>query len=152
MSEPYVRIKRADRDRSKTTLTCGPSRTKQSFKQEADINYIVERWGSVNLGAQNQTRPMYGDFTQVTDFHGAQNQMLQAQEGFATLGARLRERFNNDPGALLDFVDNPENLEEAQALGILPKPAPASAAAIIVPTNTPTVEPTVDEPADPPAD
>jgi len=34
----------------------------------------------------------------------------------------IRERFNNDPGKLLKFIDDPKNLEEGRKLGIFSTP------------------------------
>ena len=41
---------------------------------------------------------------------------------FDNLPSDVRNRFNNNPAQLLDFVADPENKEEAIELGLLPKP------------------------------
>lgn len=105
-------------------LVCPPeSMTQQQFREECDINTIVERFGLTGQMPQNLAMPVSGDFTGVTDFHTAMNVVRQAQEQFLTLPGELRERFGNDPGALVAFLDDDKNRPEAERLGLVNKPA-----------------------------
>lgn len=93
--------------------------TKQSFKEEVDINTIVKRFG---LGYELPSHfrvPEYGDFTNMHDFHGAMNAVRAATENFELLPADVRAKFNNDPGAFVDFATDPENRAEIKKLGLL---------------------------------
>ena len=36
--------------------------------------------------------------------------------------AIIRKRFDNDPYQFLEFMENPENIEEARQLGLAPMP------------------------------
>ncbi|AZL82833.1 internal scaffolding protein [Apis mellifera associated microvirus 14] len=102
-----------------TGLTCPEdSRTKQEFKDEADINKIVERFGLTGELPQNLRMPISGDFTGLGDYHEAMNLVLQAQEEFDKLPAKVRERFGNDAGAFIAWAEREDNLEEAKLLGI----------------------------------
>lgn len=97
--------------------------TQQQFKEDADINTIVARFGISGVMPSDFGMPASVDFTEaVTDYHTALNMVRQADEDFLTLPATIRERFRNDPQALMDFVENPNNLEEARSLK-LAKPA-----------------------------
>lgn len=99
-----------------------PVLTQQQFKKESDINEIVRRFGLTGELPEPWAAPQYGDFTQVTDFHTAQNMVLEAQQEFERLPAELRERFGHDPQALLSFLDDAGNRDEAIALGLIAKP------------------------------
>ena len=95
--------------------------TEQHSAKEVDINQIVKKAKRTGLFPQRTDRPRYGDFVGVTDFHEAQNRLIEAGEDFMKLPSHVRERFKNDPGELLQFINDPDNLEEAQTLGLVPK-------------------------------
>lgn len=104
--------------------------TQQSFKDECNINMIVEKytktgqWGnSLKPGTKV---PMFGDFTAAPDYQECLDRMIAAQADFDSLPSRLRKRFNNDPYELLEFLQNKENKDEAVRLGIIEPAAPAS--------------------------
>lgn len=98
----------------------GRSRTKQSFARDADINNIVARWRDTGLPPHDRNGPgVYADFTSAVAFDEAQVQIQAAQEAFMSLPAHVRSRFNNDPAELIDFVDQVDNLPEAEKLGLL---------------------------------
>jgi len=117
------------------------SRTQQHFKDETDINNILRQFNVTGLLPQKALSPRYGDFTGIGDYHGALNQVIAAEGEFMTLPAQLRARFNNDPQELIEFLNNPENKDEAQKLGLVNKPE-ASA-----PIMESTSEKAGDEPA-----
>lgn len=102
-----------------TGLVCGRSRTQQGFKEECDINTLVERFGLGYQMPENFRRPTYGDFSDVYDFHSAANAIAQARETFESLPAHLRERFANDPGRFVDFCNDPESIPELQRMGLI---------------------------------
>lgn len=101
----------------------GPGRTQQQFRDECDINVIVRRFGVTGaLPVPSARLPSYGDFSQVTDFQTAMNQVLEARAAFMDLPARTRERFANDPGRLLAFLADESNRDEAVRLGLVAAP------------------------------
>lgn len=108
-----------------TTVDCSvePSRTKQSFAQEADINFLMERYirtgefpGVEDLGVR---QPLFGDFSDGVTFQDALERVRAAEESFQELPARVRDRFRNDPGEFLDFIGDDRNREEALKLGLV---------------------------------
>lgn len=105
-----------------------PSLTQQSAKDECDINLIVEnaKRGADISNSLNKKAPMYGDFTGLPSFKDALNVVVKANEMFMSMDAFVRERFGNDPGRLLEFLDNPDNREEAIKLGLLQPPPVAN--------------------------
>lgn len=106
-----------------TGLRCDdPSLTQQQFKEESDINTIVERFGLTGELPNNVRAPMYADFVEAIDFHSAMNAIRQAEESFMAMPADVRARFGNDPGRFVDFVNDDSNRAEAEKLGlVLPK-------------------------------
>lgn len=100
-------------------------RTIQSAKEDSDINVIVRRFGVTGQVRLPNVEPFYGDFSMVEDYQTAMNLMIQAQRSFDQLPSDMRRRFGNDPAQLIDFVQDSNNYEEAEKLGLLrPKEAP----------------------------
>lgn len=97
-------------------------RTQQQFADEVNINTIVRRFGLTGEVPNGIAMPMSADFTAATDFHTAMNLVRQAQESFMELPAATRDRFGNDPGAVLAFLENADNREEAIKLGMIAAP------------------------------
>lgn len=100
-----------------------PSRTKQEFTEECDINYIMKRF--INSGYDPTVLPLpsrpgrYGDFTDMPDsYHAALNYVADTKSEFMKLPAELRSRFDNDPQLFLNFVMDPANSDELIRLGL----------------------------------
>ena len=97
----------------------GESVTKQSFKDESDINILMSRFERTGVPPEIPGRiANFLDVTGFTNYHDAMNQVVRANEAFMCLDAEIRSKFDNDPGKFLDFVDNPENRDECVKLGI----------------------------------
>lgn len=105
----------------------GESMTKQSFKQECDINNIVKKYqkdGAVTHAVKYGGT--YG-FASGQTFQDAMNLCVSAQQMFEDLPSDIRNKFSNDPGQFLDYVQDPANAEEMEELGLVvedPAPAP----------------------------
>lgn len=109
------------------TVNKEPSMTKQSFKDECDINHIINRYDNTGLVAHlNQAQAKYGDVTQVTDYHDAMNIVAAAQQQFMMLNPKIRDHFNNDPAEFLDAANDPDKREELVELGLIPAGADIS--------------------------
>lgn len=123
----------------------GPGRTKQSFKDECDINNIMRRYAVTGVIEHlSQREPQYIDTTGA-EFMDAMLVVAEAKTRFAELPAEIRNRFENDPAKLLDFVHDPENLEESIKWGFIDRDklpqtlmaASSSGQATPTPTGTP---------------
>ena len=106
-----------------------PSMTKQSFKDECDINVILARYENTGmyydpLTTRGSRAPLFDDFTAVPDYMDAQNFVIEAGELFNELPSRIRRRFDNSPSKLLEFLSDPANGDEAISLGLVSAPAP----------------------------
>lgn len=98
------------------------SRAIQSAQEECDINTIVKRFGLTGQLPSNLRAPVFGDFTEVMDFHTAMEAVRKAQEAFDQMPANVRSRFHNDPQEFVAFCSDDGNRVEAEKLGlVLPK-------------------------------
>ena len=96
--------------------------TQQHFKDECDINNILRQFNITGQLPDTPLSPRYGDFTGISDYHTALNQVIAAEHEFMRLPADLRARFENDPAQLIQFLENMDNKDEAIKLGLVNKP------------------------------
>lgn len=102
------------------------SKAKQSFAKECDINTIMARYAKTGvLNFVNKKPAQFGDVT-GWNFRDAMDTVAIARQGFALLPADIRARFGNDPGAFLDFYENPDNEAELVSMGLKAAPPPAA--------------------------
>lgn len=105
---------------NETGLKCeDKSLAQQHMKDECDINVIVERFGVTGSLPVKSIEPSYGDFSGVSDYHTALNKIKAADAEFMALPAKLRAKFDHDPNALLNFLENEANRDEAIELGLI---------------------------------
>lgn len=96
----------------------GKSLTKQSMKDETDINFIINRYQKTgSLEHLREYEGQYGDFISI-DFHAAMNVITEADNMFDTLPSSIRSKFENDPGKFLDYATNPENHDGMVEMGL----------------------------------
>lgn len=110
----------------------GESKTKQSMRDEADINEIVRRANA--FGAEpvvNPKNPIYGDFSNANDYYDCYNRVLDAQEAFLLIDPRARKYCDNDPGKWVEKIFDPREWPKLQELGVLEIQLPEAAAAAI---------------------
>lgn len=108
------------------------SLTQQQFKDECDINHIMQRYRETGFLTDplkpGTARPQFGDFSTAADFMEAQNIIVRARENFEALPSQVRDEFGNDPVRMLAFLENESNYERAVELGLVekrPDPPPA---------------------------
>jgi len=124
----------------------GPSRAKQSFAEESEINNIVDRYQK--RGIFDHAAKYGGTYDQMPgpdDFHQAMNLVTEAQQMFEELPSNVRTRFRNDPGIFLDFVGDPANEEEMIQMELIKRPersaGPPEAASQVETTANAVVDP-----------
>ncbi len=101
-------------------LVCkDPSLAQQHMKDECDINVLVERFGVTGSMPVAPLEPSYGDFSGVGDYYTALNKIKAADEAFMALPAKIRAKFDHDPNALLNYLQNEENRDEAIQIGLI---------------------------------
>ena len=99
------------------------SLAQQHYKEECDINTILQKFNITGLLPEQPLSPRYGDFTGIGDYHTAMNRVIAVQDEFEALPAQIRARFDNDPANLIEFLENSENRPEAEELGLVEKAA-----------------------------
>lgn len=107
-----------------------PTLTQQQFKDEVDINTLVERFGLTGTIPQLEHLPSLGDYEGIFDFQTAMNAVVEAKRTFLSMPAKLRARFQNDPQQFVEYFDDEGNREEAEKMGLIakrPDPEPALA-------------------------
>jgi phage internal scaffolding protein len=107
------------------------SLTQQQFREETDINTIVDRFMKTGHLPDPVSMPQYVDYEGVFDFQSAMNVVRQADENFMRMDAKVRARFHNSPQEFLEFFADPANADEAVRLGLaVPQPKePSSSSA-----------------------
>jgi phage internal scaffolding protein len=114
-------------------LSCPePSLAKQEFRDECDINRIMMQFGKTGELPQI-AGAVFGDFNSTQTYHEMQNTLIEAQNAFKTLPASVRKEFNNDPGAVIDFLNDPANRDKAIELGLVDGKITAQEAVIETP-------------------
>lgn len=124
-------------------------KTQQNFKDECDINTIVNNFLKTGEMPDNIKLPQYVDYEGIFDFRSAMETMMQAEESFMEIPAPVRAQFNNSPQEFLEFCSNPNNRDKLMELKLLkepppPEPVPEPTRVRIVPepapagTSTPT--------------
>lgn len=123
-----------------------PSMTKQSFKDECDINNIVAKYeatGILDHVNQAAARGVYEDLPSGLDLQAGLNIIAQAEEAFMALPAAARAEFKNDPVLFVEAFNNPTeaNQELFIKLGLAtdtrPPKAPAAPPAPPPPSGEP---------------
>jgi len=113
-----------------------PSMTQQQFLEESKTTNIIARYRRTGQIPMRNGAPFYGDFTGADDFHSAQNRLAEANQMFMLIPAEIRDRFDNDPGKLIEFLSKEENRKEAEEIGLIPpKKKPAASEKGIAPSD-----------------
>ncbi|QXP44335.1 MAG: internal scaffolding protein [Arizlama microvirus] len=100
-----------------------PTLAQQQFKDDADINVLLERFKVTGVMPVGVVMPEYGDYTGITDYQSAANVMLRASDEFMKLPATVRSRFENNPQRFLEFCADKANLPELRKMGLAPQEA-----------------------------
>lgn len=139
MSKEFVRVvgvydvSLASRE---TALDCPEeSLTHQEFREECDINTIIDRFGIGENPIESQVWVTNVDIECAPDnYQDVMNQLNAARDQFMSLPAKVRSQFDNDPARFVDFVSDPSNGDEMVRLGLAavrPAPSPSDADRII---------------------
>lgn len=105
------------------TINNEPSKTDGSQLKDTDVNVIMNRvLRTRDESILRQRQGQYADLTQIPDLGTALNQVKEAQDAFDSLPALTRRRFNNSAVELVEFLQDPNNNEEAYQLGLRTRP------------------------------
>ncbi len=127
-------------------ISCEKGLTKQSFKDECDINNILKKYEKSGiLEHANKYQGQYADVTGTVDYQTALNTVMAAKDMFMSLPASIRTMFDNDPHEFLEFAQDPENQEAMIEMGLAERrpaaPESGEEAPEGKPAETPAAEP-----------
>lgn len=101
------------------TKSSGKSRTKQSFRDDCDINRIVKQHASSGMYDHvNNRTATYGDFTAAAELSEALQVVAEASNSFDVLPAEVRALCGNDPVTFLSALADQETLHELVQAGL----------------------------------
>lgn len=120
------------------TQTTGVSLTVQSDRDSADINNIVKRFlKSGQLPPTLRGEPFYGDVSEFGDLAESLEKIQVANALFMSYPAQVRERFDNDPAKLVEFLGDDNNRKEAEELGLVVKRPDPVVSPVVPPPGAP---------------
>lgn len=94
--------------------------TKQSHKDECDIYRILNQYQRTGIITHVQSaRPSYQDLPDPIDYQTSLNILMEAQSTFASLPAKVRAHFQNDPGEFLAAFQDPTQQDTLREFGFL---------------------------------
>lgn len=113
--------------------------TEQSHRDSADINKIIKKHGMDMIAKTAVLKSAEYRFDDIegNDFQEAMMKVAKAQQTFESMPHEIRAEFQNNPGAFMDFVQNPDNKDRMIELGLAtaqPKTQPVE----VVMKNPPT--------------
>lgn len=110
------------------TVDFEKTRTQNQFKDQCDVNKIVAKYKTTGEWTHlTQKGGVYADVSNITDYQESMQKIVTANAAFDSLPSDMRLRFANDPGQLLNFLQDPKNYDEGVKLGLLqkrPEPSP----------------------------
>jgi len=108
-------------------LMCeSPSLTKQSFRDECDVNRIMQRYAATGvLEHVREAAPQFVDVADAGSFQEAMTTVSEAESLFSQLPAATRAAFKNDCVTFLDAFSSDSGRELLLEHGLLEAPEPA---------------------------
>lgn len=128
---PYNHDTVAEAERTGTECK-DPSKTQQHFKDQQDINQIVDRFSKTGELPLIPNPLQYGDLTTLDDYHTLETKLAETRALFYRLTPAIRASYRNDPGAWLEDVATRTNNGDFE---------PLAAMGLEVPKLRPTAEP-----------
>jgi len=103
-----------------------PSRTRQEFAEECDINTIMQKYEATGtISHVNRAEPVFLDTTLYPGLQASMDAFREAGRAFNALPASVRKEFDNDPEKFVQFAVNPDNLPRMREWGLAaPEKAP----------------------------
>lgn len=102
------------------TINEEPSMTDQAFKDDVNVNLIMERFMKTGHLPLRQAQPIFADLSMTSiDLPTALRMIRDSEKAFGELPVEVRQKFGYSPEAMILFLQNPENHKEAIELGLL---------------------------------
>lgn len=106
-------------------LSCpDKSRAQQQFRDDSNPNFIMTTFAKTGDSSilEGGGSPQFGDFTGISNYHDAYNEVIAANDAFDALPSKIRNFFENEPANLLNFLADESNRDQAIELGLIDKP------------------------------
>jgi len=120
-----IKTTRANGSTKIVTVNEEPSLTQQQFKDQTDVNNIMKKYkdtNSIPYSPHRYGRGISADNTMLPTYQESLDLIIKADESFASLSAATRKRFHNNPTEMINFLQDPNNKDEATKLGLLKTP------------------------------
>lgn len=106
-----MKIKKAYQPHSRLSITIDPAsgRTHQSFKDECDINNLVDHWLRTGVAQFTPRQAQYADVSSSPDAHAARNLIALAEQEFALLSSEDQKSFGTPLAYLESLVEATED-------------------------------------------
>lgn len=112
-------MQKQPKSRPRLDFTESASITEQHHGETVKIHNIIKQHQNTGIVTHfSKQTPQYGDLALAPDFYQAQCIIANAQTAFEEVPATIRKEFENDAGKFLDFIQNPENKEEMEQMGL----------------------------------
>lgn len=94
----------------------------QEYAADADINNLMRKYTYAELPDVPVT---VSQFSQVIDYQDMLNASIEVRKAFDMLPGDLRQKFGDNPQNIINFLNDPNNRDEAIKLGLVnPKVEP----------------------------
>lgn len=106
--------------RNRTVDKSSNGRTKQSDEAEHNIQNIFAQYrkGRGELAHIREGLEEFRDVSNIPDFQTMLNMHAEARSLFEALPSEVRAACDHNPGNFIDFIDDPDNKEFAQKMGL----------------------------------
>lgn len=111
-------------DKRPVRVDTGEGSTRQSMKDEVDINKIVSRFMKTGqLSHLERREKLFADVSEIGDYRECLERVQSVQDAFfKEVPAKIRERFGHNPARFLEFISDPRNGDEMVKMGLRKKP------------------------------
>lgn len=101
-------------------LTFPPdTRVQQKYKDESNVNKIVQKFAHGQMPLGNNNDPIFMDISEIPDYQDMLNHVAHTNNEFAKLPSKLRAHFENEPSKMIAWLKDPENLTMARKFGLI---------------------------------
>lgn len=97
-------------------LNTGEGLTQQEFRDETDINLILQKYGVYAIAGEHPPE-VYRDVSKDYDYMEAFQAVQEAQEAFASLPAHARRALGDDPVKLMQLSQTEDGVKQLVKLG-----------------------------------
>lgn len=104
----------------------GESKVRQSFKDEVDINRVLQRYASTGLAPVPRGQPMFADVSAMVDLKSALDLVSDMQAKVRQLPVEARTLFNENPEDFERILNEGPIEANLRKLGFLPPEAAES--------------------------